>query len=154
IPQQRHQVPYLLERAKCPASDGFAKLDRAIARAEGELLPVGRKAAQRGDVCDREPLCPRGQVPNFQTIVQAARGKCVAIRREPEGVESVRIPSQRIKVVATATLPEQAPLKTSQVNLVCLPPMVFEQFPSTAQIPIFQSCLSSVHIGGVKMLLG
>jgi hypothetical protein len=43
-------------------------------------------------------------------------------------MERVRIPPQRIKIVAAATLPEQAPLKTPQISWPASWPMRFEQF--------------------------
>ena len=105
IGQQRDKLPRFFERVKRPPSAGFAEVDRTIRRSVGELLTVGSKPAQRRDVGDREPFCPSGQVPNRQTIVSAAGGKRVAIRRELDRVENVGIPAQRIKIVAAATLP-------------------------------------------------
>src|SRR5437899_3733022 len=87
------------------------------------------KPAQRGDVREREPFGPGGQVPSFQLIVSAPGDERVSIRREAEGIGGVRIPAQGIEIVAEATLPEEAPLEIPQISLPWPWPMSLDQFP-------------------------
>src|SRR5262245_46337330 len=87
-------------------------------------------------------------------IVLAAGGEHVAIRRESQCSESARIAAQGIKIVATATPRQQAPLETSQVNLARPWPVVFELLLGQPQITVVQSCCGSVHVGRIEVLLG